>query len=152
MKRLCLASVALIALAACSGDEVFGRGQSSRTASSGQGGSTGSQGGSEQGGQGASGGSTGANPDTTSAGGSSGDGGASGMCPPEPGDTACSTCVKDHCCADLLACGEDKNCVCWIDCLNNADPGTDCANQCGGWGASWTNLYTCVQTSCPLQC
>jgi hypothetical protein len=134
-------------LVACGGDEtLFGSGrQSSRSTAS-----SGGEGGSGDGGQGGVAGGTTTTTSSVTTGG--GEGGSSLDCPPAPNDNACTACVKEQCCPQAQACAVDRNCTCWIDCINNGDPGTDCANICGGWGTSWSNLFACSQTACPLQC
>ena len=53
-----------------------------------------------------------------------GSGGGPSDCPPEPGDTPCTTCIKTSCCQQGLDCFQDEECTTCVECLETAgDPG-----------------------------
>ena len=71
------------------------------------------------------------------------------MCPPDPGDDACFSCARDHCCPQVQACEADPVCNCTIDCIaQGGDPGV-CNEDCGGMNKATVNLLGCSYVQCP---
>jgi hypothetical protein len=89
--------------------------------------------------------------------GETGDGDGDGdpnMCPPAPGDDACTLCVKNACCPEVIDCEADADCVCMRDCIDGGGSNNQCKNMCGVQGSN-QNLQAfngCVNDFCPLDC
>lgn len=56
---------------------------------------------------------------------------AGGACDPAADDTACDECVKGMCCAQLSACADDPDCVCFQDCAASMPPSLEVPTLCG---------------------
>ncbi len=52
-------------------------------------------------------------------------------CAPATDDTACDTCVKESCCAQLTACDADPECVCFQECAGSMPPSLQVPMICG---------------------
>ena len=83
-----------------------------------------------------------------------GDGDGDAMCPLEPEDTECDMCVKESCCAELMACEADETCVCITDCVAEGGNELQCGLDCGVMGVNQAalNLTTCTSTNCLTPC
>jgi hypothetical protein len=89
--------------------------------------------------------------------GDSGDGDGDGdpnMCPDEPGDDACTLCVKDACCPEVIACEADADCVCMRDCVDEGGSNNQCKNMCDiqGSNQNFQAFDGCVDDSCQADC
>jgi hypothetical protein len=91
--------------------------------------------------------------------GDSGDGDGDGdgdpnLCPDEPGDDACTLCVKDACCLELIECDADADCVCMRDCVDEGGSNNQCKNMCGVQGSNQNfQAYNgCVDDFCQADC
>ena len=90
---------------------------------------------------------------TSSAAGTGGTSSSGGMCPPAAGDTACVACTKQNCCADAIACLEDKTCTCWEQCyLQHPGDYSFCLTQCPAPDGVTQALSSCVAASCAGPC
>jgi hypothetical protein len=96
----------------------------------------------------------------------SGDGGTgtgtgtgTNACPPDPSDAECSACMKENCCDGYLACLEDADCACVIECMDGGGGGTgtgtgtgtgevNCPALCNGGGDAWSGFSYCVGGFC----
>jgi hypothetical protein len=76
------------------------------------------------------------------------------LCNPAPNDTACETCSKQHCCAEVDACLALPNCTCWLVCApQNPNNPIACVMTCGGLPDNEAKaLGACVQQQCGNQC
>lgn len=86
-------------------------------------------------------------------GGAGGAGGAEDVCATSPADSACQTCVKAGCCAELMACAGDVQCDCYRLCY--AAPTANCFIGCGLMvtpGTPTSDLVTCAQTNSCAAC
>lgn len=52
-------------------------------------------------------------------------------CDPAGDDTACDTCVKGSCCAELETCAADADCWCVATCVGDGGMGSACGDLCG---------------------
>ncbi len=81
--------------------------------------------------------------------------GTSNACPAMAGDTACATCQKQSCCAEVVACSADTQCAALDEqlptqCGMNLTCDSQAVQQSGNAAAA--NLLQCVQTSCATAC
>lgn len=86
-------------------------------------------------------------------GGSTGD---PGLCLIAPGDDACTTCNKNNCCDQVLACAADEKCVCFFGCVNNGMMPVQCAQLCmvgqPGQNPAIAGLFECTNANCGDEC
>lgn len=98
-------------------------------------------------------GSTTGAPDTSDTGTSTG---APLECPIAPDDNACETCSKTNCCDELMACGADAKCMCFIDCVQMGNTPQMCAGMCQvqqpGMNPAIAGLFMCNMNSCGDVC
>jgi len=74
----------------------------------------------------------------------------------------CDTCLGASCCSEDQTCGNDQECIAFIDCFNQCfnqvDGGMDqtceqaCENQYPNGVAELSNLDMCMQNSCGTEC
>ncbi|OIP41192.1 MAG: hypothetical protein AUK47_06810 [Deltaproteobacteria bacterium CG2_30_63_29] len=63
-------------------------------------------------------------------------------------DTACSSCAKTQCCAELALCNADFVCDCVFECVMGGGAALICGNVCGGIGNTQLNeLFNCQTTA-----
>jgi hypothetical protein len=77
-----------------------------------------------------------------------------GPCDPEPGDVACTTCLKQQCCPEMEACAADMACACFVDCvLEGQGNAFECYDFCDAGNNAPTNDVTACQfQSCSMEC
>jgi len=86
-------------------------------------------------------------------------------CDPLPlatGLPACDTCLGTSCCSEDQACGNDPDCMSYINCENNCIPldggvpdpqcESTCASTYPTGSNELSNLDTCMSTSCRNEC
>jgi thiol-disulfide isomerase/thioredoxin len=73
------------------------------------------------------------------------------LCSPEPGDTACSTCLKAHCCDVTVACRYERTCTCK---LLSEIGGATASNlaKCGPEEAAYKSMSSCLTAQCADVC
>ncbi len=64
-------------------------------------------------------------------------------CPPQPGDSACQTCIKEVCCPEVMSCMGNMNCTCWVMCIRNGHPQPVCVQMCGTPSQEYLDLVLC---------
>ncbi len=87
------------------------------------------------------------------------------QCDPLPlatGLAACDTCLGASCCAEDEACGNDQDCMGFIECVDECDPGDggqpdqECYGNCESEFPNGENelnaLDSCMQNDCSTQC
>jgi hypothetical protein len=86
--------------------------------------------------------------------GGSGQGGASPLtCDPDPGDTACITCLKTNCCNEIEDCAADPNCTACVNCAQTMDPIMCVGNgTCNLQDPTQSAILQCGQANCSTDC
>jgi hypothetical protein len=95
--------------------------------------------------------------DTGDGDGDTGDGDGDGdpdLCPPAPGDDACTLCVKGACCIEVTACDADPDCICMRDCIDEGGSNNQCKNMCDiqGSNENYQAFNGCVDDFCQAEC
>jgi hypothetical protein len=78
------------------------------------------------------------------------------LCPSEPNETMCQTCINDNCCDEQLACADDQKCGCFLTCLGEGGDFQQCAMECmlGNpmQNMALADLGACRNENCAEQC
>jgi len=72
--------------------------------------------------------------------------------PTTTGAEDCSTCIDGNCGEELDACLADRDCACWIDCINRGNGGMECFQTCGPPPGELPELGDCVDNECDMEC
>ncbi len=72
-------------------------------------------------------------------------------CLPDPADSSCRACMKNHCCAELVPCEAQPICHCLTICVLEGH--SDCEVSCGGVDdGSHAPLAACAERECSAVC
>jgi hypothetical protein len=78
---------------------------------------------------------------------------ATDACLPAAEDSACTACIKGHCCGEWLACQASEPCTCIDTCIADGGDPTACVEtHCGGPNDDWIHLHDCSAEPCVDVC
>jgi len=77
-------------------------------------------------------------------------------CPGDPGDDACTSCLKTNCCDEITACDADAKCTCFFTCVGEGKSPVECAGTCmvgnPGQNPAIAGTFECTNASCSNEC
>lgn len=66
---------------------------------------------------------------------------------------ACEECVAENCAAEVMDCADDRDCQCWIDCINDGNEPPVCGMMCNGMPPEpFFELTDCIDGDCDAEC